>query len=81
MAELIRSAMLEAVADSTRKSNAHFEQTVIRHMREPIEEMTRRIENRITSAKVSNVDIASKIVRASQPAAVAHAAANRQELS
>ena len=81
LAELIRAAMLEAMADSARKSNAHFEQTVIRHMREPIEEMSRRIENRITSSKVSNVDIASKIVRASQPAAAANAAANRQELS
>lgn len=81
LAELIRAAMVEAMADSARKSSAHLEQTVIRHMREPIEEMCRRIESRITSSKVSNVDIASKIVRASQPAAPVHAPASRQELT
>lgn len=81
LAELIRAAMMEALAESARKSNAHLEQTVIRHMREPVEEMSRRIESRITSSKVSNVDIASKIVRASQSVSPAHAPANRQELT
>ncbi len=81
LAELIRAAMFEALADSARKSNAHLEQTMIRHIREPIEDMTRRVESRITSSKVSSVDIASKIVRASQPASTVHTSTKRQELT
>lgn len=81
-AELIRTAMFEAMTDVTRKSNAHLEQTLIRHLREPVEEMTRKIESRINSTKVSNADIASKIVRASNGSGSAnHVAVSRQEQS
>jgi hypothetical protein len=81
-AELIRSAMFEAMADATRKSGVQLEQTVIRHMREPLEEMTRKIESRLNSAKVSNADIASKIVRATNgPSSANHPVVTRQELS
>lgn len=66
LADMIRDAMFEALTESSRKSNAHFEQALARQIKEPLEEMTRKIESRISTSKISNAEISQKIIRASQ---------------
>lgn len=66
LADMIRDAMFEALSESARKSNVHFEQALARQIKEPIEEMTRKIESRISTSKISNAEISQKIIRASQ---------------